>query len=216
MGLFNLFWKRKSTKPVKKKRKKRNSPSTRRQNFERIKADVRNLRAQLGTINILLRKHDGDIAEHSIVIEKHIKQIEKLEQIVVEQPISSPRQQVGPISRPNSTVNPLQIASTTAQPQQQRLDIARLSEQEKRILSVFFQNQDIALSYADIAGSLNKSPNTIKNQMRQITLKADLFNYTIGNENRKRFKLRNGLKVEKYLNINRPNGRSDRPIRTLG
>jgi len=66
---------------------------------------------------------------------------------------------------------------------------------------VFFQNKDMALSYADVAKYLGKSPNTIKNQMRQVSMKADPFNYTVGDESRKRFKLKDGLKIEKYLGI---------------
>ena len=40
----------------------------------------------------------------------------------------------------------------------------------------------MALSYVDIAKYLGKSPNTIKNQVRQINMKSDLFNYTVDNE----------------------------------
>ena len=35
-------------------------------------------------------------------------------------------------------------------------------------------------------------------------MKANLFNYTVGNESRKRFKLKDSLKVEKYLNVRNP------------
>ena len=59
----------------------------------------------------------------------------------------------------------------------------------------------MALSYADIAHSLNKSPHTIKNQMRQINIKADLFDKNIDDENRNRFKIKDGLKIERYLNV---------------
>jgi hypothetical protein len=40
-------------------------------------------------------------------------------------------------------------------------------------------------------------------------MKADLFTKNIDADNRNRFKLRDGLKIEKYLNVNRP---SDQPV----
>ena len=67
----------------------------------------------------------------------------------------------------------------------------------------------MGLSYRDIAHALAKSPNTIKNELRQISMKADLFTKNVDAGNRNRFKLRDGLKIEKYLNIDRP---SDQPV----
>ena len=199
MRILDLFWKKRTNRQTKKRRKKRSSVSADKKHFERIEADIQNLQAQIGTANILLRKHDEDIVEHSILIEKHTKRIGQLEQIVAEQAISSPGQQIGPVNRPDSTANLPQAPPTHAQPQ--KLNVARFSEQEKRILSVFFHNRDMALSYVDIARALNKSHHTVKNQMNQMWLKADLFNCAVGNESRKRFKLKDGLKIEKYLNV---------------
>jgi hypothetical protein len=48
---------------------------------------------------------------------------------------------------------------------------------------------------------LSRSPYTIKNQIRQIRLKADLFDRTVGDQSRNRFKLKDGLRIEKYLNV---------------
>ena len=67
----------------------------------------------------------------------------------------------------------------------------------------------MALSYRDVGSMLSKSANTIKNQMHQILIKADLFERIIDNDMRNRFRLRDGIKIEKYLNINRP---SDQPV----
>ncbi|MFC1794065.1 helix-turn-helix transcriptional regulator [Planctomycetota bacterium] len=82
-----------------------------------------------------------------------------------------------------------------------KFDINHFSEQQKKILAVFFQNQDMSLSYVDIGRILNKSPHTIKNQMREIRLKADLFDRTFGEQSRHRFKLKKDLRIEKYLNV---------------
>ena len=158
----------------------------------------------------MLKKHDEEITGNSILLEKHVSRIEKLEEIVAKQPTSPTKDEINLANRPTSTTGLVSTSQSEVQFQSDKLDISRFSPQEKRILSVFFQNQDMALSYADIAQYLSKSPNTIKNQMRQINMKADLFNYTVGNESRKRYKLKDGLKIEKYLNINRPDGGPNR------
>ena len=74
-----------------------------------------------------------------------------------------------------------------------------ITEQEKRIIGVFLDHHDMALSYQDIAKSLDKSPYTVKNQMRQINMKADIFDRTVDSQNKNRFKLRRHLKVEANL-----------------
>jgi DNA-binding CsgD family transcriptional regulator len=127
--------------------------------------------------------------------------LDTLEQLVLRPTVYPANIDFPTVNRPEASLNPAVSAQRQSQQQIQRFDIARFSEQEKRILTVFFQNKDMALSYADIAKYLGKSPNTIKNQMRQVSMKADLFNYTVGDESRKRFKLKDGLKIEKYLGI---------------
>ena len=79
----------------------------------------------------------------------------------------------------------------------------RFSGQEKRILSVFFENHDMALSYVDIARALGKSHHTIKNQMHQITSRADLFDVAVDHGQRKRFRLKDNVKIEKHLKMNK-------------
>ena len=55
------------------------------------------------------------------------------------------------------------------------------------------------LSYADIAQSVGKSPHTVKNQLRQIRMKADIFTQSIAAEGRKRFQLKDSLQIQNYL-----------------
>ena len=157
-----------------------------------------------------MKKHDEEITENSILIRKHTKSIEKLEEIVAKQPTSPTINGINLANRPTSTTELVSTPQSKGQFQSQKLDISRFTPQEKRILSMFFQNQDMALSYADIAKYLGKSPNTIKNQVGQINMKADLFNYTVDNESRKRYKLKDGLKIEKYFNINQPDDSPNR------
>lgn len=200
MGLFDIFRKKKKVKTRKKRRCKSSIPKTR-EDIIKLNSDIKNLQSQIGTIDIVLHKHDDDIAEHSILIAKHSRNLEKLEQLVANQPVSPPRFDSLPASRPIATTNPPPLSHNVPLQQAQKFSVNRFSPQEKRILSVFFQNTGMALSYVDIAHTLNKSPSTIKNQMGQIKIKADLFTQNIDYENRKRFKLKDGLKIEKYLNV---------------
>jgi len=205
---LSLF--QKSKKKAKRRKTRRSHSSNNKGEFNRLKSDLNNLRAQFGTVNILLKKHDEEITGNSILLEKHVSRIEKLEEIAAKQPTSPTINGINLTNRPASTIGLVSTPKLNTQLQSDKLDISRFTPQEKRIISMFFQNQDMALSYADIAKYLGKSPNTIKNQVRQINMKADLFNYTIDNESRKRYKLKDGLKIEKYLNINRPDGSPNR------
>ena len=200
MGLFDIFKRKKKVKTRKKRQRKSSIPRTK-EDIIKLSSDIKNLQSQIGTIDIVLHKHDDDIIEHSILIARHSRNLEKLEQLVAKQPINPPKFDSLPTSRPITMTNPPPLSQTTPLQQAQKFSVNRFSPQEKRILSIFFQNTGMALSYIDIAHSLNKSPNTIKNQMRQINIKADLFTQSINEENRKRFKLKDGLKIEKYLNV---------------
>ena len=59
----------------------------------------------------------------------------------------------------------------------------------------------MALSYNDLSQALGKSALTVKNQLHEIRLKADLFTKAIGADNRNRFKLKDGITLQKYLNL---------------
>jgi len=196
MGFFDLFRKKRKTGS---RRHRRTGIS--KQNFQKITKDIQDLQTQASTLNTILHKHGREITRHGTLLEKHSEQLDTLEQLVLRPAVYPANIDFPTVNRPDACLNSAVSAQRQSQQQIQRFDIARFSEQEKRILTVFFQNKDMALSYADVAKYLGKSPNTIKNQMRQVSMKADLFNYTIGDESRKRFKLKDGLKIEKYLGI---------------
>jgi len=188
---------------VKTRRKKYpgESSSKAEQAIGKIGADVKSLQAQVNTVNIALKKHDDDLSEHRNLITEHSQGLEKLEQKVSDVQIVPPAQQTIPTVRPFEMPNPSTTSVPTTIEATGKFDINRFSEQQKRILAVFFQNQGMTLAYADIAKILEKSPHTIKNQMREIRLKADLFDRSIGEQSRHRFKLKNDLRIEKYLNV---------------
>jgi DNA-binding CsgD family transcriptional regulator len=215
MGLLNFFRKwfdrltipsqvegKRKVKAGRKRRSRKSSPR-RGRSIEKIRADIGNLQTQIGTINIALNKHNDELLEHTALLTDNSKQLEKLEQIVMTTRIEAPVNQTIPTARPIAAANPPTMAILAAKDSPQKFDINLFSQQEKRILALFFQHKEMRLSYADLAQALNKSPHTIKNQMNRIRLKADLFDRTVDvdNDSRNRFKLKDDLRIEKYLNI---------------
>ena len=206
MGLFSIFRKKR------KKQRKRSSNTSKKTkpDINKIKGQIENIAGQISTINIALKKHNDQLAEHAQLININTNGQKKLEQLVQSLQVSSSAQTYGPdSSSTENTTRPGPGQSTP--PKTQKFDIDQFSEQEKRILAVFFQNKSSSLSYLDLAKMLNKSAHTVKNQMNQIRQKADLFERIIGRQSRNLFKLKNDLRVEKYLNISQP---VERPIST--
>ena len=208
MGLFDLFRKKRRAK---RKGRGGNQDYGAKPAIQKVQANLNSLQAQVGTINIVLKKHDDQLLEHTELIEEHSEGLVKLEQILNTAPVSPPALANTPSPCPSEMTGAGTTTESTMRESSQKFDVNRFSEQEKRILSVFFQNKDRQMSYADVGRILNKSANTIKNQMRQIRQKADLFDRATGNQSRNLFKLKDGMRIEKYLNI----GRSiDRPVST--
>jgi len=200
MGFFDLFRKKRKAH-TRKKRQSRTSVARLKQIFEKSKTDIDDLQTQTQAINATLEQHSKELSEHKGIIEQHSARLSTLEQAVSWQPANLRLTWNSQAHRPDQASNPVASATTGNLQSHQKLDVNYFSEQEKRILAVFFQNQGMALSYVDIARALSKSPYTVKNQMRQIRLKADLFDRTVGDQSRNRFKLKDGLKIEKYLNV---------------
>jgi uncharacterized coiled-coil protein SlyX/DNA-binding CsgD family transcriptional regulator len=194
MGLLDFFIK---IKPTRRRRSKGYNITGRQQ--------IADIRGQIDLINSVLKEHRKDIDENAVLLKEHSQKLTNLEDILTNQPINPPPSQTSPTKRLDWTAKPVQSNGTNSS----KFDIDRFSNQEKRILQVFFQHPEMPLSYRDVAHALAKSPNTIKNELRQINMKADLFTKNIDADNRNRFKLRDGLKIEKYLNVNRP---SDQPV----
>ena len=171
---------------------------------------VLNLDAEIGTIHMALNKHESAITECRDLTDQHGKTLTRLEQIVDSQPAE-------PVSQMNRSINPPRTSPTPpvveppAYVPDRRRDIDQFSDQQKRLLAVFFQNRDREMSYTDVAAALGKSAHTVKNQMNQIRHKADLFDCVTGPESRNFFKLKDDLKVETRLKVGRP---AARPLST--
>ena len=165
----NLFGKKRKEKNKRSDRTTR-PPLVVKQTLEKIESDIETCRAQLNTVNIILKKHDDELAEHTRLIAQHSERFEKLEEKVsaVENP--APVKETLPTIRPIEIPSPSTVSAPPTTDSTQKLDINRFSEQQKRILAAFFQNPGMALAYVDIAKMLNKSPHTVKNQMREIRI----------------------------------------------
>lgn len=173
------------------------------QNFDykQLKSEFNRLWGQMSTIHMALCWHEQALDRHMEMIRSNSKKEAGLEQKL--NSLTS-RQ----ISKPQSS-----IYQTDKQPEQSEKGFAsqpddqmpgndnleRFSQQEKRILSVFFEHPQMPLSYRDIGRVLGKSAHTVKNQMRQIRMKRRLFDINRDHTNRNRFRLKKGLKIEKYL-----------------
>ena len=196
MGLFDFFIRRRP-KTAKRRRSKGCGIT--------VKQQIAGIKGQVDLINNVLQKHQKDIEENSALLKEHGQKLKNLEDILTNQPMGLSLRQTSPTQRPDWTAKPVQANGINSC----KFDINKFSNQEKRILSVFFEHQDMALSYRDVGSMLGKSANTVKNQMHQILIKADLFEKATDNDMRNRFRLKDGIKIEKYLNINRP---SDQPV----
>jgi hypothetical protein len=211
MGLFDFLRKNKN-----RRRRRTGSAQTAhitlKEAIEKARTDLDRLQAQTEAIGATVDQHAKQLSEHTRLIEEHSARLSSLEQRIGRQPAHLGWGGTGQAGRSDQASNPASSAAMIAPPSSQKLDLNYFSEQEKRILAIFFQNQGMALSYVDIASALGKSPHTIKNQIGQMRLKADLFDRTIGDESRNRFKLKEGLRMEKYLNLGQP---TSRPASTL-
>jgi hypothetical protein len=200
MGFFDLFRKKRKAH-TRRKKQSRTSVAKLKQTFEKARVDIDALQVQTQTTSTLLEQHSKELSEHKGMIEQYSARLSKLEQAVNWQPTNLRLAWNSQAHRTDQANNPATAATPSNLRSPQKLDVNYFSEQEKRILAVFFQNQGMPLSYVDIARALSKSPYTVKNQMRQIRLKADLFDRMVGDQSRNRFKLKDGLRVEKYLNV---------------
>jgi septal ring factor EnvC (AmiA/AmiB activator) len=199
MSFFNFL--RKKRKATIKRKRRRKTRSLTRRPIARLSTQVDQLKGQIATVNIALKKHDDELSRHSKIIAGHSEKLRDLEQMVQTTKVHASEEKISRTGRPTMAISPPAATNPPAKSSPPKFDINRFSEQEKKILAVFFQNRGMNLSYADVAHALNKSSHTIKNQMNRMRLKADLFDKAIGDQSRNRFKLKDGLRIEKYLNV---------------
>jgi len=196
MRLWKLLKKSKAHRAAKEKY--RRSVSDMERTVSKLDAQVKDLRAQVRTVHLVLGTHDRQIIHCRKHVRRHGRALARLEHIAGEHPVAGRAPNSATILRPPRPGAPLQ---NTGEPIASggKFDIDQFTEQEKRLLTVFFQNKGRRMSYADVAQILNKSTYTVKNQLNHIRHKADLFEQSVGNQSRNLFKLKDDLRVEKYL-----------------
>jgi DNA-binding CsgD family transcriptional regulator len=168
----SMWFKRKLTKEEAEKK------------FNKIKSAFSKIKAEQKQFLEKQDEANKRIEENSQEIKKHSEKIISLEALV-SRPIE-PTKRLNPTKRPTK---PSRLVED--------LDLDDFSEQEKRILNTLLTHKNMALSYEDLAKSLNKSPNTIKNQLNKIRAKSDILEISYGERNR--FKLKTDLKISKSL-----------------
>ena len=134
------------------------------------------------------KKQNEELIKHSEQIQTNSMSLEAL---VIVKPTSRPTKQLPKPQLVETHLNTGESINT--------LRINDFTEKEKGILNTLFQNKDMSLSYLDISKVLDKSPNTIKNQIREINMKSEVLEETTDSTNRKRFTLKKGLIIEKPL-----------------
>lgn len=192
MWPFDLF--RKRVKPKRKSTLPHLAP-------HRLHARIEKLEADKKTLHLLLHEHHNTLVEHTRLLENHTRTLDDLVDLPA---FSRPKKPTVEHQDRMEFVPQITPKHPKVLPESNRLQVNSLSRQEQKILTVFFQHPGMALSYADIGSFLSKSSNTIKNQMRQLGMKSDLFAKTVDDENRNRFQLKNGLQIEQYLNLGKP------------
>ena len=167
--------------------------------FGRVRRDIKKVKNELSDINGKLSQQDKQITENTQKLSNHTARLDKLENIVNNTPTPVPEINELAISRPSEPTSRLVATNRQATEPLQPLDMHTLSAQEKRIISIFLSHRDMTLSYQDLAKSLHKSPHTVKNQLRQLIAKSDIFDKTTDTGSKNRFKLKKHLKIETDL-----------------
>jgi len=210
MGFLDLF--RRSKKPQVEMGPEREPVPRAAPEVDDLRTHVLKLDAQIETIHLALHHHEDALTQCQSLTDQQGKTLARLENLVDSLSAPVPVYADRPIRRTWMPSGPPVAAPVGLSPVR-HLDVNQFSPEERRLLSVFFQNRGREMSYAEVAALLDKSAYTVKNQMNQIRQKADLFDCLIGRQSRHFFKLKDELKVEKYLELSRPR---ERPVSMAG
>ena len=177
-----------------------------REAFGRVKQDIQKLDDTIAEMSRSLTQHTELLDKHATLLDNQTSRLGKLEEMIsTPSKMSSSAtdasyQSWEPTNRPIESTPRLIATMSEAVDQAPELDLQTFSPQEKKILQVFLAHHDMALSYLDLAKTLGKSPHTVKNQLRQMNMKTELFDKMIdGDNNKNRFKLKKHLKIKTAL-----------------
>jgi hypothetical protein len=169
-----------------------------------IEARFLELTGALTKLNCEVIQQGQTLAQQVKRIDATEQNIGRLEDLVTDRPIAMVRRTTHP--QPPSPLLDPSLPRAPAASESARFDLDRFSDQEKRILTVLFNHQDMPLSYRDIAASLQRSPHTVKNQMNAMRARSDLFDISTGEMNQNRFKLKQGITLGSYLSLGQATG----------
>lgn len=205
MGFWAWLQVRKKEKKVNAKRKTRQAADPKiSQAFGRVKQDIKNLENGLTEVQQQITQHTHLLNEHTSLFQQQNARLATLEERVTAPATVFP-EGIPVTNRPVPATNRLVATNPTNRPVNAEgqttapLDLKNLTQQEKRILRVFLDHRCMSLSYRDISRSLNLASNTIKNELRQLNMKAPLFDIQVDNDHKKRFQLKKHLKLQADL-----------------
>ena len=180
--------------------------------FDKVKGEIEALKKEYNEISVKMAAHNNLIKEHEKELRKQVEEINKqnlkvaehsdkistLEEFVKHrEPVAS--QLVEPTKRLNQGHPQLVVSKMSTGQSASEINWDGFTPQEKRIIGVFMENKDMPLSYEDVGKVLNKASSTIKNQMKNIELKGKIFEENRDNEQRKRFMIKNGLRINRSI-----------------
>ena len=181
MGIFNWLTS-KATKEDLKKVEKSNKLS-----FKNVKKDMETIKLELKNSSKILNTHSSQIE----IIKKRTLSLEKILQ---------PEEEL-PTKRLNAPTKRLNAFKKPFKQPIENFSVEKFTDKEQNILKILLNHRDMALSYKDIGKELGKSPNTIKCQFNSMRNKSNIFNETIGEDNKHRYKLKSGLSISKSFDV---------------
>ena len=171
--------------------------------FEKVKSENQERDTRIDKIYSQLNSHSSKLDDYGKIIQQIQNQM-----VILDQKIGN-LQNVGPlvpISRLNEETNrlskPANRLNATNRAAERPMSLSNLSAQEKRIITALLDHKGTSLSYADIAKVLGKSINTVKTQINQLKAKTNLLAEVIDEERKKRYKLKENLRLEQFLSTN--------------
>ena len=164
--------------------------------LEKIESENQKRDIRIGKIDSQLNSHSARLDAYDKIIQQIQNQVGILDQKIGNlQNVTA----LTPISRLNEPTNRL---NATNRMLERPVAFSNLSAQEKRIIAALFDHKGASLSYADIAKVLGKSINTVKTQINQLKAKTNLLAEIIDSERKKRYQLKENLRLEKFLTTN--------------
>jgi len=190
VNFFRKWLKGKIRSPKRSRRSRQPRDPRIAQAISRARGDIRALQTGITEVESQLRVLNIRIDHHDQQLTNHDGRLTNLEQRVTSQlsviPLYSPKM------LPDQTTNRVISDQSTVNPPTE-IDSNQLSFQERRIMEVFASHPGMALSYTDIAKCLQKSPHTVKNQMRQLIMKQPVFDKQVDHQQKNRFRLKKSI-----------------------